>query len=68
MTIEGFKILRAGTRQDPGAEHAAALKVTTGGRITIPKRLRDEMGLFGGDVLEFKEDADGSFLVTKSVK
>jgi AbrB family looped-hinge helix DNA binding protein len=33
------------------------------GQVTIPKRLRDRLGIRHGTVLEFQEDADGMRVV-----
>jgi AbrB family looped-hinge helix DNA binding protein len=38
--------------------------MTTKGQVTVPKAVRDSLGLRPGDKLEFVED-DGSFRVTK---
>lgn len=38
--------------------------VSEKGQITIPKRVRDSLGVRAGDVLELKE-VDGSFVATK---
>jgi AbrB family looped-hinge helix DNA binding protein len=45
------------------AEYVATLRVTTGGRITIPKAVRDGFGLKGGETLNYVKQPDGSYLV-----
>jgi antitoxin PrlF len=40
--------------------------LTTRGRITIPKEIRDRMGLRAGDKVVFVENS-GSFILKKSV-
>lgn len=40
--------------------------MTSKGQVTIPKEVRDRLGLRPGDVLEFMEH-DGAFLVRKRV-
>jgi AbrB family looped-hinge helix DNA binding protein len=40
------------------------MKITSKGQVTIPKELRDEMGLLPGTEVEFVRDA-GSILVRK---
>lgn len=38
-------------------------KVTSKGRITIPKSVRDRLGIRAGDYVRFKVDAEGSVRV-----
>ncbi|MBI1741630.1 AbrB/MazE/SpoVT family DNA-binding domain-containing protein [Candidatus Acetothermia bacterium] len=45
----------------------AAAKVTSKGQITVPKGVREALGLSAGDELEFVEDA-GRFLIRKRVR
>ncbi len=42
------------------------IKVTSKGQVTIPKKLREEMGLKPGDYLEIKEEAEG-YLINKKI-
>ena len=42
------------------------IKVTSKGQVTIPKKLREEMGLKPGDYLEIKEKAEG-YLINKKI-
>ena len=42
------------------------IKVTSKGQVTIPKKLREEMGLEPGDYLEIKEEAAG-YLINKKI-
>jgi AbrB family looped-hinge helix DNA binding protein len=42
-------------------------KVTSKGRVTVPREIRQRLGLRAGDWLEFQEDGDGArvrFLIT----
>jgi len=41
-------------------------KVTDRGQVTIPKRLRDRLGIRPGEVLEFDEQGDGVLAVRKT--
>lgn len=41
-------------------------KVTDRGQVTIPKRLRDRLGIRPGEILEFDEGADGVIEVRKT--
>jgi AbrB family looped-hinge helix DNA binding protein len=43
-----------------------ATTVTSRGRITIPKLVRDRLGLAPGSRIEFELDADGRVLLTKT--
>ena len=40
-------------------------KVTSKGQITLPAKLREQMGLEAGDHIEFIQEADGSVAVRK---
>ncbi len=42
------------------------IKVTSKGQVTIPKKLREKMGLKPGDYLEIKEDATG-YIINKKI-
>ena len=42
------------------------IKVTSKGQVTIPKKLREKMGLKPGDYLEIKEESEG-YLINKKV-
>ncbi|MFW6270500.1 MAG: AbrB/MazE/SpoVT family DNA-binding domain-containing protein [Bacillota bacterium] len=44
------------------------IKVTSKGQVTIPKKLREEMGLQPGDYLEVKESATDGYLIKKKVE
>ncbi len=37
--------------------------MTSKGRLTVPKRVRENLGLKAGDQVTFVEQADGSFLM-----
>ena len=39
-------------------------KITTKGQVTIPKRLRDHLGLKPGSLVEFELAADGRVFLT----
>lgn len=41
-------------------------RVTDRGQVTIPKRLRDRLGIRPGEVLEFDERGDGVLTVRKT--
>mgnify|MGYP003407322363 CR=1 FL=1 len=41
-------------------------RVTDRGQVTIPKRLRDRLGIRPGEILEFDEGADGVIEVRKA--
>lgn len=43
------------------------IKVTSKGQVTIPKEIREKMGLQSGDYLEVKESAAGGYLIKKKV-
>jgi antitoxin PrlF len=36
-------------------------RITSKGQVTIPKRIRDQLGLTAGSEIEFEPDADGNF-------
>lgn len=42
-------------------------KVTTKGQVTIPKSIRERLGIEPGDEIEFEETEDG-FVLRKSVE
>lgn len=42
------------------------IKVTSKGQVTIPKKLREEMGINPGDYLEVKEAKEG-YVIKKQV-
>jgi AbrB family looped-hinge helix DNA binding protein len=42
-------------------------RVTTNGRITIPKRLRDALGLHAGSKLKFEQNANGEIRLLRHV-
>ncbi len=42
------------------------IKVTSKGQVTIPKKLREDMGLKPGDYIEIKEEKAG-YLINKKV-
>jgi AbrB family looped-hinge helix DNA binding protein len=42
-------------------------KVTTKGQVTVPKEIRDRLGIEPGDEVEFEETDDG-FVLRKSVE
>jgi len=43
----------------------AKTTITTKGQVTIPKRVRDSLGLRAGDRLEFEVEPDGSMRVSR---
>lgn len=43
-----------------------AVTVTSKGQVTIPKRVRDSLGLRPGTAVEFKMDDDGRVVLTKA--
>jgi AbrB family looped-hinge helix DNA binding protein len=65
MVAPSIRLVRA-DHPFTGGEHIATLRATTRGRITIPKRVRDILGLQAGDRLGFEKQSDGSYLITKS--
>jgi AbrB family looped-hinge helix DNA binding protein len=42
-------------------------KVTSKGQITVPKKIRDKLGVQAGETLGFEEN-DGVFYIRKSLK
>jgi len=44
-----------------------AIKVTSNGRITIPKRLRDALDLHPGNNLKFEQGTDGEILLRRQI-
>ena len=42
------------------------IKVTSKGQVTIPKKLREEMGIGPGDYLEIREKAAG-YVISKKI-
>jgi len=42
------------------------IKVTSKGQVTIPKKLREEMGLKPGDYIEIKENEVG-YIINKKI-
>src|ERR1700738_658324 len=46
----------------------AAVRLTEKGQITIPKQVRDEMGLRSGDEVEFVPDANGGYRLRKVLR
>jgi len=49
-----------------GKEIVYEVKVTSKGQVTIPKKLREEMGLKPGDYLEIKEEVEG-YVINKKI-
>lgn len=43
-----------------------ATKVTQKGQVTIPKPIRDHLGIGPGSAVEFKRAADGSVVIARS--
>lgn len=41
----------------------AAATITSKGQITIPKKIRDKLGLQAGDLLSFDIDSDGNITI-----
>ena len=44
-------------------QHIATLRITTRGRFTIPKFVREQLDLGGGETLNFVRQPDGSYTV-----
>ena len=42
-------------------------KVTSKGQITLPKQVRDELGLAPGDSVSFEDKDDGTLVISKAV-
>ncbi len=49
------------------SERNAIARMTTNGRVTVPKVVRDHLGLRPGDKVEFTERDDGSLFVKNAV-
>jgi antitoxin PrlF len=47
-------------------ELAMASKVTSNGRVTIPKRVRDYLGIDSGTEIAFRRIADGSIVIERA--
>ena len=47
-------------------ELAMASKVTSNGRVTIPKRVRDYLGIDSGTEIAFRRIADGSLVIERA--
>jgi AbrB family looped-hinge helix DNA binding protein len=45
-----------------------AVRLTDKGQITIPKQVRDELGLRSGDEVEFVADASGGYRLRKVLR
>ena len=45
----------------------ASMTITSKGQVTIPKAVRDQMGLRGGDKVKFVEE-DGKFVLEKDIE
>ena len=43
-----------------------ATKVTSKGQVTIPKPVRDHLGIVSGSQVEFRRAADGSIVIEKA--
>lgn len=61
--VELFKLLPGHISDAEGALSITTLRVSTGGRITIPAAIRHELGLKGGDKLRYVAQDDGSYVV-----
>jgi AbrB family looped-hinge helix DNA binding protein len=48
------------------SEHAMGTRVTRKGQVTIPKRVRDHLGIEPGSVVEFKLANDGRIVLVKA--
>jgi AbrB family looped-hinge helix DNA binding protein len=42
-----------------------AKKITIRGQVTVPKRVRDALGLSAGDAVEFQLNGNGEFVLRK---
>ena len=47
----------------PTASEAAAMRVTSKGQVTIPQKVREQLGITPGSEVDFRVDADGARLV-----
>jgi antitoxin PrlF len=47
-------------------EAAMTTKVTSNGRVTVPKRVRDYLGLEPGIEVAFRRAADGSIIIERA--
>jgi AbrB family looped-hinge helix DNA binding protein len=65
MAQPAIRLVRA-TYPLVGGQHIATLRMTTRGRMTIPKQVRELMKLQPGDRLEFERQPDGGYLITKA--
>lgn len=45
-----------------------ATNITSKGQVTVPKRLRDRLGLAPGSAIEFELSEDGRVFLTKAVE
>lgn len=43
-------------------------KVTSKGQLTLPRHVRERLGVEPGDVLQFEEDKQGRFVLRKSLE
>ena len=51
---------------DGAPTHIATLRISSRGRITIPKAVRDEVDLKAGDQLIYVPQEDGTWIVEKA--
>lgn len=68
VTLPGaelFRFVPADHPRNSGATIIAGLRLSSRGRITMPKALRDAMGLKPGDRLEYVPQDDGTYSVRK---
>jgi antitoxin PrlF len=49
-----------------GLELVMPSKVTSSGRVTIPKRVRDYLGIEAGTEVAFRRGADGSIIIERA--
>jgi antitoxin PrlF len=47
-------------------EAAMTTKVTSNGRVTVPKRIRDYLGIEPGSEVAFRRAADGSIVIERA--
>jgi AbrB family looped-hinge helix DNA binding protein len=47
-------------------EAAMTTKVTSNGRVTVPKRVRDYLGIEPGSEVAFRRAADGSVIIERA--